>query len=256
MKKIFENKKRIALTTLAAILIAVIAISGTLAYFTDKDEVVNTFTMGKVDISLDEPNWNDDDGSELLPGNVREKDPTVTAIEGTSYMRIRMELVDGEGNLITDQDRIDLILETLYYDKEDVIDLSKRYKTSELTALETSGDIQFEYNKDLFEFAGIETGKPGARYYNYKTVLEQDDVAVLFTHVIIPRDWHNEQIFTLGGDEYETTSNGSIEVITKGTGYKIIIKAEAIQAEEIDSAEDAFELLNESTGVTIDDSVI
>jgi len=261
--KLSSNKKGLTLVILSVVLIAVIALSGTIAYFTDFDEVTNTFVMGNVKIDLDEPNWNEEDGLNLLPGNVRTKDPTVTASEGQSYMRIRMEIVDGGGNLITDTDRIDLILATLFYDKAygttpSNIDESRKYSVSDLNALVAANKIHTEYNKDAFVFAGIETGKPSARYYNYIAnggifdAAAPADVAVLFSNVVIPKDWNNQEIFDLNGDLYDTTSNGGLEVTVPGTGYKIVLKAEAIQSSDMADADEAFAALNEATGVTID----
>ena len=42
----------------ATAMIGVLAIGGISAYFTDGDTATNTFTVGKVSIDLQEPNWN------------------------------------------------------------------------------------------------------------------------------------------------------------------------------------------------------
>ena len=269
MKK-FISKKGMVLAVLSLALIAAIAIGGSLAYFSDSDEVTNTFTMGKVTIDLDEPNWEEDSGLELAPGNVRVKDPTVTATQGQSYMRVRMEIVDGEGNYITDDAQLALILETLYYDTTyDASALTQnlapdaKYSVAELNALCAQNKIHKEYNKSKFIFAGIETGNKAVRYYNYIAndgIFDADktpaDSAVLFSNVVIPSNWHNEEIFILNGDEYETTENGGIEVTIRGSGYKLRIEAQAIQSAEMASAAEAFAALNAATEVTIDASGI
>ena len=260
------SKKGFVLTVLSLVLIAVIAIGGSVAYFTDYDEVTNTFTMGRVKIGLDEPGWDDGDGLDLLPGNVRTKDPTVTAREGQSYMRIRMEIVDGGGNYITNADQLNLILETLYYDKEygtaaPNIAENRKYSTTELQALIVQGKIDREYNKTDFVFAGIKTGNPAVRYYNYMAnsgIFDAEAAspytAVLFSNVVIAKDWNNEEIFILDGDEYETTPGGGLEVTVKGTGYKIILTAEAIQSSDMANALEAFMALDAATNVTRDTS--
>ena len=51
------KKKKIITVCLVVALVAVFAIGGSLAYFTDEDTKDNTFTVGNVDIVLDEPNW-------------------------------------------------------------------------------------------------------------------------------------------------------------------------------------------------------
>ncbi|MDR2714256.1 MAG: SipW-dependent-type signal peptide-containing protein [Coriobacteriales bacterium] len=258
MKQFLASKKAQALSILSLVLVVVLALGVTLAYFTDFDEVENVFTMGSIKIGLEEPGWEEGDGLDLVPGSVRDKDPTVTAVDGKSYMRIRMELQDGDGTLITDVNRINLILGTLYFDKaygtgSPNILPSGIYSTSDMAALVAGGTVYAEYNKDEFEYAGIETGVPAARYYNYKGIFDASipDVVTLFTSVVIPMDWSNEEIFTLHGSTFQTMPNGSVEVTAPGNGYKIVIKAEAIQSAEMPSAAAAYAALNEATGVTI-----
>lgn len=268
MTKLNFNKKKIILVSLASVLIILIAIGGTLAYFTDFDQKKNTFTIGKVGISLDEPSWTDEAGDELRPGNVCYKDPTVTAENGQSYMRIRMEIVDGDGVLIEDTNRIDLILKTLYYDKmfgaeQANLEKTEIYTKAELKSLVEEGKINEEYNRGAFAFAGIEQNKPGVRFYNYianggifDAKNTPSDKATLFTNVVIPRDWNNREIFELGGDLYDVTENGGLEVTVSGNGYKLLIEGQAIQASEMSDANHAFAALNKAYGVTIDSSGI
>lgn len=73
---------------LVAVLLVTATIFGTMAYLTDKDEVTNTFTVGSVDISLDEAPVGADGKAttgnrvqkndyKLMPGHVYDKDPIV-----------------------------------------------------------------------------------------------------------------------------------------------------------------------------------
>ena len=48
------NKRKIVLLATSLCMIAILAIGGTLAYFTDNDKATNTFTVGNVDITLTE----------------------------------------------------------------------------------------------------------------------------------------------------------------------------------------------------------
>jgi len=256
------NKRSLTLALLAMALVAVIALSGTLAYFTDKDTVRNTFTMGKIRIGLTEPGWTDGDGLGLLPGNVRVKDPTVTALSGESYMRIRMEIVDGGGDLITDTARLGLILDTLYYDTaygtaRPNLSKTEKYAQAELEALAAQGKIQKGFNASAFAFAGIETGKSAVRYYHYKTIFDAAapaDTAVLFTHAVIPKDWNNREIYVLNGCAYELTPEGRLEMTAAGSGYRILLTAEAIQSSEMANAAEAFKALDDAAGITRDTS--
>jgi len=261
-----KNKKTLIISVLTIALIVAVGINATLAYFTDKDTVTNTFTMGDIKINITEPGWSEEDGRGLLPGNVREKDPTVTALKGQSYMRVRMEVTDGDGSLITDTGRLNLILAALFYDTAYGsaglnLKAGEKYSAAELQALVTAGKINRVFNASAFAFAGIETGKPAVRYYNYianggifDAAKDPADRAVLFSNVVIPKDWHNEEMYILSGDTYAVTANGGLEVIEKGNGFKIILTAEAVQSSEMMNAAEAFAVLDDMTGVTRDTS--
>ena len=84
------NKKK---TIIAAIvLLLVLLVGGAIAYFTDKEEVTNVFTVGKVDITLTEPAWVADNAKNLMPGDTVAKDPTVTvaADSADAYVFVRV----------------------------------------------------------------------------------------------------------------------------------------------------------------------
>lgn len=75
------KKKIVALCLCVAL--AVVAIGGaTLAYFTDTDNATNTFTVGKVDITLNETF--DGNNAKLMPGIDVNKDVTIKLNEGSS----------------------------------------------------------------------------------------------------------------------------------------------------------------------------
>ena len=78
------KKKSILMAAIAVMLVAVLVVGGTLAYFTDAKSATNTFTMGNVAITLDETNVNDPQGARVTentynvyPGAVVTKDPVV-----------------------------------------------------------------------------------------------------------------------------------------------------------------------------------
>ena len=95
-------KKKILVACLCVAL-AVLTIAGTtLAYLTSQDEVINTFTVGKVEIKLDEAKANADgtlvEGADrvkansykLIPGHTYNKDPMVTVLKGSESSYIKM----------------------------------------------------------------------------------------------------------------------------------------------------------------------
>ena len=76
------SKRKILLVAAALCIIAILAVGGTLAYFTDTTDVKNNvFTVGNVKIKLEEPKWDEQgkkDAPEVYPGEALAKDPTVT----------------------------------------------------------------------------------------------------------------------------------------------------------------------------------
>ena len=95
-------KKKILVPCLCVAL-AVLTIAGTtLAYLTSHDTVTNTFTVGKVEIKLDEAKANADgtlvpnadrvkeNSYKLIPGHTYNKDPMVTVLSGSESSYIKM----------------------------------------------------------------------------------------------------------------------------------------------------------------------
>lgn len=102
-------KKSIALVMMAVLLVAA-SVMGTLAYLTSHDEVVNTFTVGKVAIKLDEAAANTDgtlvpnadrvktNSYKLLPGHTYNKDPMVTVLAESEPSYIKMTVTFSKAN--------------------------------------------------------------------------------------------------------------------------------------------------------------
>ena len=78
------KKTKALLLALCAVALVVTTVFSTMAYLTSNDSVTNTFTVGKVAITLDEADVTNNTSSRvkenayhLLPGNTYTKDPTV-----------------------------------------------------------------------------------------------------------------------------------------------------------------------------------
>ena len=95
-------KKKILVACLCVAL-AVLTIAGTtLAYLTSQETVTNTFTVGNVQIKLDEAQVNADgtlvpnadrvkaNSYKLIPGHTYNKDPMVTVLKGSESSYIKM----------------------------------------------------------------------------------------------------------------------------------------------------------------------
>ena len=102
------KKTRKKLIVIVMALIAIMAISGTAAYFTSTDEVTNTWTVGKVEVELSEPEYDkyrSEEARELTPNYEVHKDPKASNT-GTNdafvFMRVQIpkatvEVVNQDG---------------------------------------------------------------------------------------------------------------------------------------------------------------
>ena len=100
-----KSKKKVFLTVLCAAALVVASVLGTMAFLTSTDKVENTFTVGKVNITLDEAkvdNMGVADTSaarvkannyKLIPGHNYTKDPTihVGADSENSWIFVKVE---------------------------------------------------------------------------------------------------------------------------------------------------------------------
>ena len=104
------KKFKALLMVACALLLVAASVFGTMAYLTSTDTVTNTFTVGKVDIKLDEAKV-DADGKpvtpaervkensyKLLPGHTYTKDPTVTVLSGSESSYVKMTVTFSKAN--------------------------------------------------------------------------------------------------------------------------------------------------------------
>ena len=59
--------RRTAATAAVCAMMGALALGGTMAYLTDNEAHVNTFTVGNVLFGLQEPGWDPGAGGELVP---------------------------------------------------------------------------------------------------------------------------------------------------------------------------------------------
>ncbi len=220
-----QNKtKKIVAAVLSAGIVASLAIGGTLAFLTSKASQTNTFTVGKVNITLTEPKWDDTtNGKNEVPGKTEDKNPTVTisADSQTSYMRVKMQIVDGTtGAPITDAARLALIEDCIRYDAANGTASAVLKDGSSYTkaAIEALPAVNAGFTKDTAR------SSDGVYYYNFGTTVSAGDSNVLFTTIAIPSDYTNANLATMGN-------------------FKIVMEAQAIQAEGFADSAAAFTAL-------------
>lgn len=94
-------KKRTMTLVISLLLVALVAVGGTLAWLMDSTQTVtNTFTAGNVDITLEETGTTEDaDGNDnktykMVPGTVLDKDPTVTVLANSEKCYLFVEVIE------------------------------------------------------------------------------------------------------------------------------------------------------------------
>ena len=100
-----KTKSKALLMTLCAVLLVAASVLGTMAYLTSQDSVTNTFSIGKINITLDEAQVDADGKAQtnvarvkanaykLMPGHKYDKDPTVHVKKDSedAYIFVKVE---------------------------------------------------------------------------------------------------------------------------------------------------------------------
>lgn len=108
------KKKSLLISMLAVVLVALVAVGGTLAYFTSQDDAANTFTMGNVAIDLQESNdgtsWVEDglQYEGVVPGDTNTKIAKVTVADDSAdaYIMMTVEVEADEAFTAEDVDAL------------------------------------------------------------------------------------------------------------------------------------------------------
>ncbi|MGN1399076.1 MAG: hypothetical protein ACI4WG_03650 [Erysipelotrichaceae bacterium] len=86
-------KKKLTVLLAVLALVTCMAAGATLAWLTTKtDSVVNTFTYGDINIKLEETTAD----YKMVPGNIIEKDPTVTVVKDSEACWLFVKVVESE----------------------------------------------------------------------------------------------------------------------------------------------------------------
>lgn len=219
-------KKTISILALV-VLVAAVSILGTMAYLTSTDTVTNTFTVGKVEIKLDEAKVNADgkpvdkqgnvvtelasadrvkqNSYKLMPGHSYTKDPTVTVVKGSESSYVRLLVTVKFDNALTDA-TIATSLDSIFtgYNATD-------WNRTNKSVSEDNTTITYEY-----------------RYKNAVGATSDSDVklSALFTGFTVPGTWTGDNLNAVGG-------------------FTITVVAQAIQADGFTTADAAWATYNE-----------
>ena len=236
-----KTRSKALLLTLCAVLLVTASVLGTLAFLTSTDEVKNTFTVGSVNITLDEAKVKTDgtpvEGAarvkaneyHLLPGHTYTKDPTVTVKDGSESAYVRLKVTFNNA-----ADMIAMCTDPEYADDgptgvENAYPLIRMVKFVEANAAKWDGIIpdnmvdteEMLDNSKYFQ----KIDDTLTYYFYYKTPVAAPDgdvkLETLFDAVTVP-GW-------VKGDQ-----------LAKLNDFKITVVAEAIQADGFTNADAAW----------------
>ena len=237
-----KTKSKALLLTLCAVLLVAASVLGTMAYLTSSAEVKNTFTVGKVEIKLDEAKVNADgipeegaarvtaNSYKLMPSRTYTKDPTVTVLKGSEESYVRMKVTFNNAKEI-----IALCTDPEYADEvtgvENAFPLIRMVNYTDTAELYWDGlllDNMFETEEMLAMpkyFAYDKTADTLTYYFYYNETVGAPDgdvvLPVLFDSIKVP--------------EWVTGAQ-----LAKLNNFKITVVAEAIQAGSFANAADAW----------------
>ena len=232
-----KTKSKALLLTLCAVLLVAASVLGTMAYLTSSAEVKNTFTIGKVEIKLDETDVTNPTGPrvtansyKLMPGTTYTKDPTVTVKAGSEESYVRMKVTFNNAAeiiaLCTDPDMVDEVTGV-----ENAFPLIRMVNFLEAKAAKWDGIIpdNMVETEDMLAmpkyFVHDAATDTLTYYFYYKATASgaEGDVVlpVLFDSIKVP-EW-------VTGEQLKALDN-----------FRITVIAEAIQAGSFADADDAW----------------
>ncbi len=205
-------KKKLT-TVLAIVLVIAMSVVGTYAYLTSTDTVKNTFTVGDVQIKLDEAKANPDgslvpnadrvkaNSYKLLPGHKYNKDPMVTVLNGSESSYVKMTVT------FSDAAALDAIFAP---NGADMTSIFNGYNSTNWELKNVTKDT--EKDTRTYEF-----------WYKETVAAPNGDVALdpLFDSITVPGTITNAQLATI-------------------EGMTITVNAYAIQADGFADAADAW----------------
>lgn len=237
-------KKKILVLCLVVALAVTAVVGGTLAYFTDTDNKTNTFTTGKVDITLNET-FNEQT-AKLLPGKDIAKIVNVTNNEEDAYVRLHIAFP----------------ADTIYYGNDGVQEYNNLVHFNQKYASLAAGEWNWTPTAD--GVGGNYPGYPGngTNYNTYTTTIggvEYRVFVVTYMTKLAKGDMtKTDAMFNVYLDKYADTTDGetytapanvdyrTAEMSSNLNNYKILIVAEGCQAEGFN---DPYTALNTSFGV-------
>ncbi len=224
-------KNKTLILVICILLLLNFSMFSTLAWMTDTSQVVNTFTVGKVEIDLNETDVDEDGDTKkneykLIPGDELDKDPTLTVIKGSEESYIRMILN------VHNASAVKAIIANDRHELDSFVDMlgglnTDAWKLEGITEDRSENIVSYEFRYKETVSGFDQNGKE----------LDKDvELPPLFTKLLVPG--------TLTMDELNALDAG---------GFKMVVEGHAIQ--ELGFADDdeawaAFKEEEEAEGAT------
>lgn len=193
-------KKKIVTCSLVVALLVIGVIGASLAYFTDQDAKENVFTVGNVDIELNEPSW--EIPASVAPGIEYAKDPVVKNV-GTNdaYIRVDVKVSDWAAFKAA----------------------AAAHQITDLSTIFAGHDAAKWTRAAIIEDATADTAT--YQYYYNTAIAKGASTDALFTSVTVPAAFTSTEMAAIAGNDGKFT---------------IDVTAHAIQADGFNSVQDAF----------------
>lgn len=170
------NKRKILLLAALLVMVAILGVGGTLAYFTAEDSATNEFTVGNVKIDLIEPKWDEigkHEAKDAYPGEALAKNPQVVNT-GNNPCFVRIEVTG-----------LDQFVQT--YGEDAMIGL--RYIDADGVYHEGINETDWEYHEGYYCYKKVlATVATAGDAWNVGLVAKTPE---LFSQIVIPTQLQN-----------------------------------------------------------------
>ena len=223
-----KTKSKALLLTLCAVLLVAASVLGTMAYLTSTDTVTNTFTVGKVEIKLDETDVTNPNGPrvkansyKLMPGTTYTKDPTVTVKAGSEESYVRMKVTFNNAAALMEM----LPSAEDFDDDADALALAKKLAPMLYLTNYTAVDAGWLPEYTMF---GMEKTLADPNYFVYDAA--NDTVTYIFYYPTTVTATDKDVVLPAVFTEISLPEHVTGEQLAKLNNFKITVVAEAIQA--------------------------
>ena len=234
-----KTKSKALLLTLCAVLLVAASVLGTMAYLTSTAKVENTFTIGKVEITLDETDVTNPNGPrvkansyKLMPGTTYTKDPTVTVKAGSEESYVRMKVTFNNAAALME----------MLPSAENLED----YTANEIVLIKKVAPILFLTNYTMvdsvwlpeYAMLGMEKTLTDPNYFVYDA--QADTVTYIFYYPATVTATDKDVVLPAVFTEISLPEHVTGEQLKALKDFRITVIAEAIQAGSFADADDAW----------------